>query len=111
MPLIAVETVDDPRIWPYRDLVQRNLTRQSGRFIAEGQKVVERLIASDFAIDSLLAELQYAAKYEPQVPPETPIYVASSDLLMATMGFHFHRGVVACGRRKPRSNVSEVMAK
>src|SRR5438034_425722 len=108
MPLIAVQDIDDPRVWPYRDLAQRNLTRQSGLFIAEGEKVVERLIASDFAIESILAEPEFAKKYEPRIPPGIPIYVASRDLLVATVGFHFHRGIVACGRRKPPLALDEV---
>src|SRR3989442_9153918 len=98
MPQIAVNDVDDPRLWPYRDLPRRNLTRQSGLFIAEGEKVVERLIASNFEVDSILAEPELASKYEPRLPAGTAIYVAPRDLLVATVGFHFHRGIMACGK-------------
>src|SRR5215813_12131548 len=101
MPRIAVTDPDDPRLAIYRDLPQRNLTRQSGLFIAEGEKVVERLIASDFEVESILAESPFAEKYESRVPGRTPIYVASRGVLVKTIGFHFHRGILACGRRKP----------
>src|SRR5438874_8392626 len=101
MPWISLTDSDDPRLAPYRDLPQRNLTRQSGLFIAEGEKVVERLIGSDFEVESILAEPDFAAEYESQVAKQTPIYVASRDVLMKTIGFHFHRGILACGRRKP----------
>jgi tRNA G18 (ribose-2'-O)-methylase SpoU len=111
MPLIAVDSIDDPRIWPYRDLTQRNLTRQSGLFIAEGEKVVERLLASSFSVESILCEPAFAQRYVARVPTDTAIYVAAHELVMATLGFHFHRGVVACGRRQPRTNISEVVAK
>lgn len=100
MPLIPITTIDDPRLASYRDLTQRNLTRQSGLFIAEGEKVVERLVASDFEVDSLLAEPAFAEGYEPRVPAETPIYVVSRAQIETTIGFNFHRGVLACGRRK-----------
>jgi tRNA G18 (ribose-2'-O)-methylase SpoU len=110
MPLISVESIDDPRLACYRDLSERNLTRQSGLFVAEGEKVVERLIASDFAVASILAEPAFAERYAPRVPAEAPIYVASRELLRATVGFNFHRGVVACGRRKPAIEIGQVMA-
>lgn len=109
MPRIAVTDPDDPRLAIYRDLPQRNLTRQSGLFIAEGEKVVERLIASDFEVESILAESPFAEKYESRVPERAPIYVASREVLMKTIGFHFHRGILACGRRKRPSSLSEVL--
>jgi tRNA G18 (ribose-2'-O)-methylase SpoU len=111
MPRIAVTDPDDPRLSTYRDLPQQNLTRQSGLFIAEGDKVVERLIASDFVVESILAEPPFAEKYESRVAAITPIYVASRDVLMKTIGFHFHRGILACGQRKPSIPLSEIVKK
>ncbi len=110
MPRIPVNSIDDPRLAPYRELNQRNLTRQSGLFIAEGDKVAQRLIASRYPVASLLAEAEWAERLAPQLPPETPIYVAERRLLEATIGFHFHRGVLACGRRLPRPSVVEIAA-
>lgn len=109
MPLVSVQSIDDPRLACYRDLTQKNLTRQSGIFIAEGEKVVERLIASDFQVASILAEPSFAEKYEQQVSHETPIYLAAHDLVQTTVGFNFHRGVVACGRRKPALKAAELL--
>src|SRR5687767_13394797 len=98
MPQIPIPSIDDPRLAPYRDLSQRNLTRQSGLFVAEGSKVVERLIDSRFEVASVLAEPPFAGRYEARLPAGVPIYVASRELVEATVGFNFHRGVVACGR-------------
>ncbi len=109
--LVHVLEPDDPRLTTYRDLPQQNLTRQSGLFIAEGEKVVERLTASDFDVESVLAEPEFAAKYEPRVPAQTPIYVASRDVLVKTIGFRFHRGILACGRRKPARLLDEILAR
>jgi tRNA G18 (ribose-2'-O)-methylase SpoU len=111
MPLIRVTSIDDQRLAPYRELSQRNLTRQSGLFIAEGQKVVERLIASSFEVASILAEPAFAERYEPQVAADVPIYVVSRELVQATIGFNFHRGVLACGRRRGRTSISPLLAK
>ena len=111
MPLIPVTALDDPQLAPYRQLNERNLTRHSGLFIAEGEKVVERLIDSPYEVASILAERGHAERYAPQVPAATPIYVASRPLLEATIGFNFHRGVLACGRRQPPLGVEDVLAR
>lgn len=107
MPLIPVHSIDDPRLACYRQLNERNLTRQSGRFIAEGEKVVERLIGSGFAVDSILAEPDFAANYADRAGADVPVYVASRELLEATIGFNFHRGIVACGRRRAGPSVGQ----
>ncbi len=109
MPRIAVHSIDDPRLAPYRELNQRNLTRQSGLFVAEGDKVVVRLIASRYPVASLLAEAEWAERLESKLPAETPIYVAEPKLLQATIGFNFHRGVLACGRRLPLPTVDDLV--
>src|SRR5262245_43156122 len=109
MPLIPVQSIDDPRLACYRQLNERNLTRHSGLFVAEGDKVVERLIASRFEVASMLAEHSYTERYAARMPAETPIYVASRGLLEATIGFNFHRGVLACGRRRERRSVAELL--
>ena len=109
MSQIPVQSIDDPRLACYRELTERNLTRQSGLFIAEGEKVAQRLIASRFETVSILAELALADRYESLAALHVPIYVASRELLEATVGFNFHRGIVACGRRQPTRSLSELL--
>ncbi len=109
MPLIPVHELDDPRLAAYRQLNERNLTRHSGLFIAEGDKVVERLIGSRYEVVSILAEADCAERYLQRVADGTPIYVASRALLEATIGFNFHRGVLACGRRRKGWSVQELL--
>ena len=109
MPRIIVSRSDDPRLADYQDLNQRNLTRQSGKFIAEGDKVVQRLIASPFEVDSIFAEAHWADRLEPLLPAETPIYVADRRLMEQTIGYNFHRGVLAAGLRGPKPALTEVL--
>lgn len=110
MSRIVINDLSDPRLGPYRGLNQRNFTRRSGLFIAEGDKVVERLIRSRFGLDSLLAEPAQADRFEPLLLPETPLYVVSRQILESTIGFNFHRGVLACGRRKPGPTIQQMLA-
>lgn len=99
MSLIALDSLDDPRLAPYRDLKASNLTRWSGLFVAEGEKLVRRLIASRFSIDSLLLGQSEIAAFMSGLPEEVPIYVVPDNWVERIIGFNFHRGVLACGRR------------
>jgi tRNA G18 (ribose-2'-O)-methylase SpoU len=101
MPLFSIADLADSRLNPYRDLTTKNLTRKSGLFIAEGEKVVERLIASDFEVDSLLVEPDLLDRFAGRLRPETPVYQVNREQMVAIAGFQFHRGILACGRRKP----------
>lgn len=109
MPRIPIDDPADPRLIHYQSLNRQNLTRHSGLFVAEGDKVVDRLVASRFPVASLLAEPAVADRYEPILPSETPIYVAARPVLEQTIGFNFHRGVLACGRRLERLTLAELL--
>ena len=109
MPLIQIGNLEDPRVAIYRDLPQQNLTRHSGRFIAEGDKVALRLVASSYPVESVLAEPDIAERFELMLPRQTPVYVMPKPLLQATVGFHFHRGVMACGIRRAGPSLSDLV--
>jgi tRNA G18 (ribose-2'-O)-methylase SpoU len=101
MPEIRIESVDDPRISVYRDLPKRNLASGSGRFIAEGQHLLARVLASDFEIESVLASDAHLSEVRRLITGNVPLFVASKRLLREIVGFRFHRGVLACGLRRP----------
>ena len=103
MPVIAAEPLSDPRLNVYRHLKTTNLTRGSSRFIAEGRLVVERLLASDYRVDSLLlSERRINLLDELAVPDSLDVYLISDDQARKLIGFQFHAGVLGCGmRRRP----------
>jgi len=102
MPLIPISSPDDPRVMPYADLRDRQSLARYGRFIAEGDLVVNRLLASDFELESLLIaedQLDHVA-----FSPEATVYCAPRHLMEDLAAFAFHRGILACARRPdPRS--------
>jgi hypothetical protein len=106
--LIEVHSLDDSRLDPYRNLKQSNLTRWSGIFIAEGEKLTRRLLSSDFDTISLLLGRGYLDAFAPLVKPETPLFVVPDDDVEKIVGFNFHRGVLACGRRRPGRALEDV---
>jgi tRNA G18 (ribose-2'-O)-methylase SpoU len=97
MPWIRIESPDDPRIAPYVDLPDRQLRARQGRFIAEGELVVQRLLESRFTVESLLGtpgRLEHMS-----LPADVPAYCASPQMMESVAGFRFHRGILACGIR------------
>jgi tRNA G18 (ribose-2'-O)-methylase SpoU len=105
---IFVESLDDPRLAPYRNLRDRTL-RGERMFVAEGRLLVERLLASRFEADSLLVAESLAAEFTPRVPANVPVYVAPPRLLDEIIGFHLHQGVLAAGRRRPEMSLEEML--
>jgi tRNA G18 (ribose-2'-O)-methylase SpoU len=110
MPLIPVDSLDDPRVAPYRNLKDRELARTGDRFIAEGEQVVRRLLASDFPTESLLLARKRAGEIAPLAPPDVPVYVVDDALVHRIVGYKFHSGVMAVGRRKPAPDLDNMMA-
>ena len=110
MPIVPVDSLDDPRVSPYRDLKDRELARSGDRFIAEGEQVVRRLLKSTYPTESLLLARRRAREVAPLAPPGVPAYVVDDALVHQIVGFKFHAGVMAVGRRKPAASLDEVLA-
>ena len=111
MRVEQVHSVDDPRIAIYRDLPKSNLTRPSGFFIAEGELLVRRLLASEFAVESVMLDERFQDALGLPFPPDVPVYVVPHEWMSQIVGFRFHRGVLACGRRRADLRLDEVLAR
>ncbi len=104
MPPIRIESHRDPRIAPYVDLRDRELRARRGRFIAEGELVVRRLLQSRYAVESLLVAESQLRRIE--APPAVPVYYGTPKTIEAIAGFQFHRGILGCGIRPTPSDWS-----
>lgn len=109
MPVIRISSIDDARIAPYRNLKKSNQTRWSELFIAEGRLLVERLLASDYEVHSVLLDERYAVSFLPRIADTVPIYVTDDGSVEQIVGFNFHRGVIACGRRRAGVDLANVL--
>ena len=94
---------------PYRELKKSNLTRWSGQFIAEGWLVVERLLASDCEIESVLVSERRRETIVPRIPPDVPVIVVPQETAQWLLGYNFHAGVLACAQRKPGMSLDGLM--
>ena len=109
MPVIPIETLDDPRVEPYRDLKLRNLQRGGEFFIAEGKKVVERLLDSGYETASVFVSERHLEEWREKVPPTVPLYFATQPVMNELVGFDFHVGVIGCGVRRPSTCLEQVL--
>jgi len=108
MPVDFISDPLDPRLTPFRNLKATNETRQSDTLIAEGDKLVQRLIDSGLTVRSLLLAERYLDEFRPLVGPEVPILVVADALVEQIVGFNFHRGVLACGSRPAAADLAAI---
>ena len=108
--LIPIDSLDDPRVFHYRNLKERELARLGGRFIAEGEWVVRRLLESPYVTESVMVIQRKASDIAPLVPPDVPVYVVTPQVMAQILGFKFHSGVMAVGVRGRSPTVDDVMA-
>ncbi|MBX3317819.1 MAG: RNA methyltransferase [Phycisphaeraceae bacterium] len=136
MPTVIPITslADDPRLHPYanqRDAYLRAAHLRTiddsaqdspqvdavggdpGLFVAEGELVVRTLLHSAYEVRSLLVREGHLAKFERDLHEmerttrkPLPVFVASQHVMDEIVGFHIHRGVLACGCRKPSSQTA-----
>jgi tRNA G18 (ribose-2'-O)-methylase SpoU len=106
-----VNSLDDSRLAPYRNLKDRELARDGARFIAEGEQVVRRLLASDYPIESVLLAQRRADEMAPTISPSIATYVVPDSLVHHILGFKFHSGVIACGRRKTAVTLDQIVSR
>ena len=109
MPVVSIDSLSDPRVAHYRNLKDRDLDRAGRLFIAEGEHLVRRLLESDFEVESLLLADRRVAEIAPLAGDRARVYVVSQYLMNDILGMKFHSGVMACGRRKPRMTIDQVI--
>lgn len=106
---IPIADLDDPRLRPYRNLKASNLMRHGELFIAEGTKVVDRLLTSEYETASVLLSKKRETEWLPRIPGHIPVYIVPESVGTQLVGFNFHVGVVACGKRKPSPMLDVVL--
>jgi tRNA G18 (ribose-2'-O)-methylase SpoU len=112
--LRKIESLDLPELQPYRTMRRPHDHREQGIFVAEGEKVVRRLLGSKFAVVSVLLPEKWVADYEPLIrsrpEPDIPVFVVSEkNVLEQLVGFSMYQGVLAVGRIPVRPSLAELL--
>ena len=119
MPLIYVDSLDDPRLDAFARLTEAQLRSklepERALFIAESGKVIERAFAGGMEPISLLMEEKWVEPMAPliaameKVHPELPVFVAPREELARLTGFELTRGALGAFRRPPLPTVADVV--
>ncbi len=99
--ITAVVSLDQSGLEPYRTLRRTFEHNNLGIFVAEGNKVVVRLLTSDLEMISILLTEAWLARCRHDLerrPEPVKVYLASEGLVKSVVGFNYHQGIMAVGR-------------
>lgn len=113
--LQTIAALDLPELAPYRTLRRSAEHAAQGVFVAEGDKVVRRLLTSNFEVLSVLLPEPRVAEFLPWLEarpePEIPVFaVTQKSVLEALVGFEMFQGVLAIARIPARVAFDQVLA-
>jgi tRNA G18 (ribose-2'-O)-methylase SpoU len=107
-----ITTFDDPNLAPYRTMRRPLEHREQGIFVAEGEKVVRRLLESRFQIISVLLADKWFRQLEPLLKAraeDIQVYLAEKELLETLTGYSMFQGLLAVGKIPAPHSLDQVM--
>jgi len=113
--LKKISALDLPELAPYRTLRRAAEHAARGIFVAEGDKVVRRLLESHFGVVSVLLPEKRVAEFEPLLrarpEKEIPVFaVAKKSVLEELIGFEMFQGVLAIGQIPEVVTLEKILA-
>lgn len=109
----AIDSLDLPELEPYRTMRRSVEQREQGLFVAEGEKVVRRLLQSEFTVVSVLAPEEWVRKMEPLIRARrehVSVFAADKKILETLTGFSMYQGLLAVGRVPEAKTLDQVLA-
>jgi tRNA G18 (ribose-2'-O)-methylase SpoU len=111
---VPIDDPADPRLADYvalPDPAARRRLERDELFVAEGVTAITRLLTSGHRVRSVLVTPQALTRFGGALDGvDAPVYVASRDVLAATVGFDLHRGAVAAADRRPLARLADLPA-
>src|SRR2546427_2944926 len=95
------DSLDGPELAPYRSMRQQVEHWRQQIFVAEGEKVVRRLLESRLTVVSLLLPEKWLKNLEPLLqarPEDIHVYLAEKHRLETLIGFSMYQGLLAVGQ-------------
>jgi tRNA G18 (ribose-2'-O)-methylase SpoU len=120
--IIYIDSLDLPGLQPYRTMRRAVEHVKQGIFVAESEKVVRKLLASNITIISMLMTPQW---YENLFPNDNQllqyseghrisstqftVYIAEKSLLESIVGFDLHQGIMAVAKIPKQLLIDDVV--
>jgi tRNA G18 (ribose-2'-O)-methylase SpoU len=108
-----ISSFDLPGLQPYATMRRSREHEQQGVFVAEGTKVVRRLLESDFTVLSIVLPESWLAEFQPLLEKrseDVTVYLAEKKLLESLTGFSMFQGVLAVGKIPTPVSFEKVLA-
>jgi tRNA G18 (ribose-2'-O)-methylase SpoU len=112
--LQKIESFELPELQPYRTMRRQHSHREQGLFVAEGEKVVRRLLESKFSVVSVLLPEKWLRDLGPLLqarPEQIEVFVAEKALLETLTGFSMYQGLLAVGKIPVMPTLAEMVAR
>ncbi|MEN5276860.1 RNA methyltransferase [Brucella sp. TWI432] len=113
--VVEISDPGDQRLSPYKNIREKDLIGRHQRFIAEGKVVLNVLFSESarFETESLLVlenRLNGLREQLHHLPAGVDVYSVPQSVMDEVAGFHVHRGILGVGRRKPQSELGEIIS-
>lgn len=108
-----ISTFDLPELQPYATMRRPAEQERQGIFVAEGTKVVQRLLASRFTVVSVVLPEKFLDDFRPLLetrPEPITVYLAEKKLLESLTGFSMFQGVLAVGKISPPVSLDDLLS-
>lgn len=113
--MIQVEYIDDlqhPDLAAFRTMRRQEEHRRQGIFVAEGEKVVRRLVESPLRVLSVLLPPRWLPDYQrllEQRGDDVRVYVAEKERLESLTGFSMYQGLLALARVPDPVGIDQIL--
>jgi tRNA G18 (ribose-2'-O)-methylase SpoU len=107
-----ISSFDAPELQPYATMRRPVEHEVQGIFVAEGEKVVRRLLESPFTVISVVFWERWLEDFRPLLearPENIPVYLAEKEWLETLTGFSMFQGVLAVGKIPGRASFEDVL--
>ena len=101
MNIVYIDSLFLPELEPYRTMRRPVEHRAKGIFVAEGEKVVRRLLESELRTVSILMSPEWLERYRDILSIKMikqGVFIAEKALLDQIVGYNLHQGIMAIGR-------------
>lgn len=114
MIITEVHDLTDASLEPYRTLRRPLEHQEQGIFVAEGEKVVRRLLESGLPVHSVLLTPEWLEMYRSHLSENKSsiqVFVAPKELVESIVGFNLHQGIMAVARIPEPATLEGLLAK
>jgi tRNA G18 (ribose-2'-O)-methylase SpoU len=112
LEICPIKSIEDPQLAPYRTMRRQYDHFKEEVFIAEGDKVVQRLLESSVEMISLLMPERELGQFEKLCRERTEnitAFTAPKSALEKLTGFQLYRGILALAKVPRNFSLAEIL--